>query len=156
MHKILEDEGSFNFIYQSPQIVYSSLISMALNAFISLLALSESEIIALKQLKKNIINKELRKKEKILKKRIRIKFIIFFILGFLLLLFLWYYVSTFCSIYVNTQIHLIKDTLISFGISLIYPFPIYLIPGIFRIIALSDKKNKRIFLYNFSKIFQIF
>ena len=156
MHKILEDEGSFNFIYQFPQIIYSSLISMALNAFISLLALSESEIIALKQLKKNIINKELRKKEKILKKRIRIKFIIFFILGFLLLLFLWYYVSTFCSIYVNTQIHLIKDTLISFGISLIYPFPIYLIPGIFRIIALSDKKNKRIFLYNFSKIFQIF
>ena len=43
MHKILEDEGSFNFIYQFPQIVYSSLISMALNAFISLLALSESE-----------------------------------------------------------------------------------------------------------------
>ena len=68
----------------------------------------------------------------------------------------------FCAIYVNTQIHLIKDTLISFGISLLYPFVIYLLPGIFRILALSNKENESDkkeagkYIYNSSKFLQIF
>ena len=60
----------------------------------------------------------------------------------------------FCAIYRNTQYHLIKDTLISFGLSLIYPFFIYLIPGFFRIPSLSKTKTKRKCLYNFSKVIQ--
>ena len=60
----------------------------------------------------------------------------------------------FCVIYRNTQIHLLKDTLLSFGISLIFPFFIYLVPGFLRIYSLSDNKNKREYLYNFSKLFQ--
>ena len=59
-------------------------------------------------------------------------------------------------IYKNTQFHLLKDTLISFGLSLLYPFAIYLIPGFFRIQALSDPKKKKECLYKFSKILQIF
>ena len=60
----------------------------------------------------------------------------------------------FCTIYKNTQIHLIKDTLISFGTSLLYPFGIYLLPGLFRIPALLNKKNKKKYLYNLSKLIQ--
>ena len=59
-------------------------------------------------------------------------------------------------IYKNTQINLLKETLISFGLSSIYPFGIYLLPGIFRIPALSNKKNKKECLYKFSKILQYF
>ena len=81
------------------------------------------------------------------------KFILFFILSFIYLLFFWYYISSFCAVYENTQIHLIKDTLISFGLSLIYPFVIYLIPGIFRIPSL--KTNKREKMYKLSKIIQL-
>ena len=58
-------------------------------------------------------------------------------------------------IYKNTQYHLLKDTLISFGVSLLSPFCIYLLPGIFRIPSLSNKKRKRKCLYNFSKILQL-
>ena len=61
----------------------------------------------------------------------------------------------FGAIYKNTQVHLLKDTLISFGLSLIYPFGIYLLPGIFRIPALSNRKNKKKYLYNFSKLLQM-
>ena len=61
----------------------------------------------------------------------------------------------FCAIYRNTQIHLIKDTLISFGTAFLYPFGLYLLPGIFRIPALSNKRNKRVCLYNMSKLFQM-
>ena len=38
MHKIFEDEGSFNFIYQLPQIVYSSLISTVLNILLKIIS----------------------------------------------------------------------------------------------------------------------
>ena len=61
----------------------------------------------------------------------------------------------FCAIYKNTQIHLIKDTLISFGISLFSPFVFYLFPGFFRIPALSNKNNKRQCLYNISLFIQM-
>ena len=61
----------------------------------------------------------------------------------------------FCAIYINTQFHLIKDSLISFGWSLVYPFFIYLIPGIFRIPSLSNPNNKRVCLYSFSKLIQM-
>ena len=61
----------------------------------------------------------------------------------------------FCAIYKNTQIHLLTDTLISFGLSFIYPFGIYLLPGMFRIPALSNHKNNRKCLYNFSKYLQM-
>ena len=62
----------------------------------------------------------------------------------------------FCAIYLNTQIHLIKDTFLSYATSFIEPFAIYLIPGLFRIPALSNrnKKNRHI-MYKFSKILQM-
>ena len=54
---------------------------------------------------------------------------------------LWYYVSVFCAVYVNTQILLIKDTAISFALDLTYPFILYLFPGCFRIPALRSKNG---------------
>ena len=61
-----------------------------------------------------------------------------------------FYISCFCGVYVNTQIHLIKDTIISFLLSLVYPFGIYLIPGIFRISSLRAKDKNNQYLYKFS------
>ena len=150
MHKIYLDEGSFNLIYQLPQIIYSSLISSILNIIIKQLALSEKNILQLKENKKF---KSINKRSKNLMKFLFYKLLLFFIIGFIFLLFFWYYISSFCAVYENTQIHLIKDTLISFGLSLIYPFVIYLIPGIFRIPSL--KTNKREKMYKFSKIIQL-
>ena len=62
-------------------------------------------------------------------------------------MFLWY-------IYINTQIHLIKDTIISLVTSLILPFGLYLIPGIFRIPALKIEKNGNKCLYKFSLVLE--
>ena len=96
-----------------------------------------------------------KKRFKELKKKLRIKFILYFVLSFLVLIFFWYYLSMFGVIYRNTQLHLIKDTLISFGLSLIYPFGIYLAPGLFRIPALSNKKHNREILYKISLFLQM-
>ena len=96
------------------------------------------------------------KNAKSLENKLNAKVILFFILGFLFLSFFWYYISMFCVIYKNTQIHLLKDTLMSFGLSLIFPFGYYLLPGFFRIPALSNSKNKRECLFSFSKFLQSF
>ena len=96
------------------------------------------------------------KKLKKLIKLLIIKFTLYFIISFLFLLLFWYYISMFGVIYKNTQIHLLKDTLMSFGLSLIIPFIIYLLPGIFRILSLSNVNKKRQYLYNFSKFLQSF
>ena len=87
-------------------------------------------------------------------KKLKIKFLLYFIFCSLFLLFFWYYLSMFCAIYVNTQIHLIKDTLLSFILSLIYPIFLYFIPTIFRIIALSNPKTKRIYFYKVSQFIE--
>ena len=152
LHKIYETEGSFNFIYQLPKIIYSSLISTVLNSILKNLALSNERIINLKEDTKG----DIEKRNKKLIKCLNIKFILYFILGFLFLLCFWYYIAMFGAIYKNSQVHLLKDTLISFGLSLLYPFFIYLLPGIFRIPAISDPKKKREYLYDFSKLIQKF
>ena len=152
MHKIYEEKGAFNFIYQLPQIIYSSLISTVFDLILKMLALSEGLIL---QFKGDKNKKNLEGKIRKLNNGIKIKFMLYFILSSILILFFWYYISVFCSIYVNTQIHLIKDSLISFGLSLIYPFGINLIPGIFRIPSLSNKNKKRSYLYILSRIIQL-
>ena len=74
--------------------------------------------------------------------------------SFIFSTFFWYYNTSFCCIYQNTQMHLIKDIIISFGFSLFYPFIKGLIPGIFRISALNSNKNNEI-LYKISKFLEL-
>ena len=96
-------------------------------------------------------------KKKILK-CINIKFAIFFILNFILLILFWFYLTCFNAVYSNTQIYLIENTFISFGISLIYPFVINILPAALRIYSLEkknkDKKGENC-LYNISQFIQI-
>jgi len=153
MHKIYEIKGEFDIETQLPIMIYSTLISMILNTPLDSLALSNDAILNFKQ---SNIKINIKKKAKKLMNILTIKFIIYFIISSLFLLFFWYYISMFGTIYKNTQMHLLKDTLLSFGLSLIIPFGIYLFPGFFRIPALSNRNKKRKCLYNFSKFLQSF
>ena len=151
--KKYEDKGKFNFLYQIPQILYSTIISKFIDSFIRNFALTQDNIVELKQDKEKEI-KYLKQKHKKLLQVLKWKFILFFILTFIVLIFLWYYITCFCGIYINTQIHLIKDSIISLITSLLIPFGIYIIPGIFRISALRAEKPTRKFLYNFSSFLE--
>ena len=148
MHKIYEDKGIFNFIYSIPQIIYSSLISGIINALIRFLSLIEKDVLKIKK-EKNY--PEMKKNLSEIEKGIKIKLILFFILGFIFLIIFWYYLATFGAIYKNTQLYLLRDTLISFTFSLIYPFIIYFIPCFLRI---SILKNPECF-YKLSTIIQL-
>ena len=90
------------------------------------------------------------------KKCLKLKLYAFFFLGLCLLIFCWYYLTAFAAVYQNTQLHLIKDTLISFGISMIYPFIINLIPGFLRIPSLKAVNKDQKCMYKISKIIAFF
>ena len=151
MHKIYKDKGIFNFIFQLPKIIYSTIISSIINILIKYLALSEKNILSLKKNIKNIKKKKQIKDE--VNKTIlylNIKFNMFFISGSIFLIIFWYYVAVFCAVYKNTQITLIKNSVTSFSFSLVYPFILNFIPALLRIISIKIKDN--IYLYKFSKI----
>ena len=139
MHQIVEDKGSFNFSYQMKFILFSSIISTICLRIFLLLIKTEKEIVTIKnEQNKNVINIQ---KEKIIK-CINIKYSIFFVLNLILLMLFWYYLTCFNAIYQNTQIYLIKNTFINFGLSLIYPFVINIFPGILRIYSLKKENSK--------------
>ena len=148
-HKIYDDEGEFNFVYQLPQFIYTAIISNLIYYLIKFLSLSDKTIIELKQKKR----KDIKKMEEKVIESLKIKFILFFVLSFIFLIIFWYYLGCFCSIYIS-QLLLIKDTLISFGTSLLYPILTNLFPGILRIYAL--KSDNKICIYKISKFIQWF
>ena len=148
MHKIYIDKGSYNFIYQLPQTIYSAIISGVLNSLIRFLGFSESNILGLK--KENISS--INKREADLITTLKRKFIFFYIINFILMITFWYYITCFCGIYRNTQIHLFKDSLLSFATSLITPFIIYIFPGVFRTCGLKSKNE---YIYIFSHILEL-
>jgi len=151
MHKIYKDRGKYDLLFQIPQILYSTLISKLIDSLIKTLSLSQDTMVELKQeKKKNNIKEKCTRTLKILK----IKIILFYIFAFIILSCFWYYVTCFCGIYVNTQIILIKDSVISLITSLLYPFAMSLIPGLFRIPALKIKKSSGRFLYKFSSFLE--
>ena len=147
MHQIYLDNGAYRFLFQLPQIIYTSVLTLTVNTILKHLSLSDGIFMRLKRQK--IINKAKCKK---IKGCLKIKFSIFFILNYLLLLFLWYYISCFSGVFKNTQNILFSDTLISFFLSLLYPFGYNLFPAFFRISALRAEKKDKNCLYSFGRL----
>ena len=77
MHKVYEDNGSYNFLNQLPQILYSSVISAIINMILKQLSLSEKNILEIKE--ENNINEAI-KKSKQKESCLKTKFIIFFLI----------------------------------------------------------------------------
>ena len=153
MHVIFEQQGKYSLIYQIPQILYSTLISFVMTFFLKKLSLSQNEIITIKKEHDTPKAKKLAAKTK---DYFRIKIYSFFSVGIALLIFFWYYISAFAAVYQNTQIHLIKDTLLSFGLSMLYPIIYNFAPGIFRFWALKSHKRNKKCLYRASQMIALF
>ena len=92
MHKIKEDEGIFNFVYNLPITIYSTIISFIITTIINLFTFSEKVI---PELKKDLENQQ---KFENLKKNLIIKFILFFVISFILLIIFWFYISCFYTV----------------------------------------------------------
>jgi hypothetical protein len=149
IHEIYKDGGAYNFSTIFSKIICSFLISYFLCSVIKYLSLSERLIIEVKFQPTYEIAEV---KSESVRRKFIIQNICFFSLSLIFLIFFWYYLSSFCAVYQNSQIYLIKNVFISFGLSLLFPFIFYIIPSIFRMISLKSRKMK--IIYIISRIIQ--
>ena len=147
MHKLFIELGKYKILNQLPQMIYSTLVSSFINFLLKTFSLSGKNILLIK-IHSNY--KSALKKGESIEKCEKIKIILFYFISFIFLNFFWYFISCFCAVYINTQKILIHDTIISFTLSMIYPFGICLLPSILRILALKSNKKDKKWLYNLS------
>ena len=152
MHKLFLNYGKYDFVQQIPKIIYTIIISQLLELFLCFLSYTDKYFY---QIKSNLMDGKTKKVNKIVR-CMQIKLIIFFIFVGIMLVAYWYVISVFCGIYRNTQITMIKDSLISFSIVLAYPFALYLVPSGLRICALRSTKKKLKCIYKLSNIIPFF
>ena len=149
MHSLYKNNGVYDVSTQFQIILYSTLVTSIINIILRTLSLSEKNILDLKKIPDNKLRLE---KSQKLRSSLKSKFIIFYVLSLLFMLFFWYFISCFCAVYINTQIILIKDTFLSFCLSMIYPFGLSFLPGILRISALRATKKDKELLYKISQV----
>ena len=150
IHKIYADKGSYKLGYYLPKIFLSFIFTHIIIIIIKYFFLSEGNILKIK--KKQSYNEASEEAAKA-KRCIIIKYILFYIVGSGFLVLFWFYLSSFCAVYQNTQIFLIINTFISLGIAFLYPIVIDIIPSMLRKIALNNNKSEC--MYKISKVMQI-
>ena len=151
MHKMFIDYVKYNFIQQIPQITYSTIISKLIEIFLCYLSLTDKHFYQIKGAEK--ISKSSMKG---IMKCIQIKFAFFFVFTSTMFIFYWYLITCFCSVYRNTQIAFIKDSLLSFLLGSLIPFGLYLIPSFLRTLVLKFNKCKIECLYNITNVIPFF
>ena len=149
IHQIYENAGVYDFSYFLPKIILSFFISYYIIIIIKYFSLSQRNLLELK----NKMDMEKIDEVKI-RRCLIIKYIIFYCLSFIFLTFFWYYLSSFCAVYKNSQFYVIQNTLISFGISLLYPILFNLLTSIIRITSLNGNKSINELLYKLNKFMQ--
>ena len=151
MHKMFLDYGKFDFIQQIPQIIYSTIVSQAIQLLINFLSLTDKYFYEIKRIDINKGNIE----KKVIR-CIKLKIAYFFLFTFFMFVFYWYTISCFCCVYKNTQIAFIKDSISSFCLGLLYPFILYLFPTILRTISLKFHKKRLLWVYKVSDVIPLF
>ena len=133
-------QGIYDFLNDLPKSILSSVIGLILMFILNILSNSQNAF-------EQIINEEnnyksfVLFKDKVNKilKNLKIKLFFFFIINFILMFGFWYYVSSFCAVYFNTQKYVVISTLQSILISMFVPFPFCIIMTILRLISLRFK-----------------
>ena len=150
MHEIYEFGGKYDIMLFIPKTAISFAASYYITIIIKIIFLSERNI---NQVRKQITSSLANSISEKVRKNLIIKYIIFFILGLIFLVFFWMLLSSFGAVYPNTQIFIFKNALLSFAMSLIYPFFISILPCIFRMCSLNSNNSEC--MYKVSKFLQI-
>ena len=129
--------GVLDFVTGLPKIVYSLIATMITTNLLRMLSNSKSEL-------KKIIKEERNNKNYISLidnklRKLRIKLIFYFIFVFSLGLLFLYYVTSFCSVYRNSQKYWFMGCLESFGMDSVIAIGICIFLAIFRYIAIYRK-----------------
>ena len=151
LEQIYEHNKIITFLIDYPKEIFATLASQFLVKLIELLLEDKALSLLLKRIA--YLNKYYLKGVNYLLKKYEKRFYIYITIGYLMLGITWYYTCAFCTVYQNSQIKLLYDTLESFVLNLILPFPISFLTVTFRHLAIK-KLNK--FFFIISNIFRIF
>ena len=116
-----EQEQIIKLFIDYPKEILSSLASQFLVKLIELLM--EERAIALFVKKMVVEEKSYLKGINFLLKKYERRFYLYLIIGYIILLITWYFTSAFCTVYQNSQVSLLCDTLESLALNLLLPLP---------------------------------
>ena len=146
--------GDTSFAQKLPQIIFSLLVSHAIEIILCYLGMTDVHYYEIKALPKKEKNDQ---RVFDILKCMRRKLMGFFIFTFLLFLFHWYFISAFCAVYQNTQLIFLRDSAIGILVSLIDPFIIYALTCLIRAISLMKCCLGKIgCVYKISELIPIF
>ena len=137
-----EKKGKYDFGYEFPKMLASSIICTVLNLGIKLLIYNQKRVQKIKELNfygqdKNLINNNIEKFFSIYYLKIKI----FTVISSILLLFFFFYIISFGSIFNQSQGYFCIRVVLSFIVSMIYPFIISLISAFLRIYGIRYNKK---------------
>ena len=146
-----EEDKLIEILIDYPKEIFSCLASQFIVKLIELLLEDKALSLFMKRIASQ--NKNYLKGVNYLLKKYEKRFYIYISIGYLILAVTWYYTSAFCTVYQNSQMKLLYDTLESCALNIIIPFPIAFLSMSFRHLAIK-KLNK--FLFFISNILRIF
>ena len=154
LHKLYISQGKTSILSDLPKIIYATIISSTIKNLLLSISFPEKDILLVKSKEsQQILNRNQRIQKAII--GIIVRCYLFFFISIFTLFIFWFYIASFFTIFKKTQLYVIKNALISFGISLVYPFFFYLIPVFMRNVALKEKESQGGYcLYYISLIFQ--
>ena len=142
LNNIYDKKNKFDFKFMIRQLGLTFIICFGLNLLFKALIRADSKVTEIKEEKESIDN---------VVKSIRCRLTFYFIFSMIILIFGWFYISSFCFVYRNTQIILFKCAAYSFIATIFYPFIFCLLAAAFRNCALGDQNKGKKCLYEFSK-----
>ena len=154
IHELFMNGNKYNFGKQVLQIVLAIIITHVMEILLCFLTMADKIYYKIKS-----FSKSEKKTKNIIRclKLVKLKLIIFLISSFILMIFCWYFISAFCSVYNNTQKIYIIDCVLSLLFFMIDPLFIYAFFTLLRIISLKYSEGKKSkCLYIISRIFPIF
>jgi hypothetical protein len=154
LHNLYISEGKIDIFSNIPKIGISVVISATIKNILLMVCFPEKDIL---KIRKSGIQKNKKRNPAIYKSltMVIIKCYIFYFISFIFLGFIWIYIACFFNIFQNTQIYVIQNSIISFGVSLLSPIVLYLIPTIFRKLSIKGDGVHGIYcIYAISKILQ--
>ena len=149
LHDLYEAQNQNDISRFLPYIFISFIIGYALEKIIRYFSLSDNNILSI--YRESLYNNAKIRATQV-RKLLLVKYILFYVFGFGSVLIFGYYLATFGSVYKNSQFILIKNVIISYVISLIFPFIIIVLPSLFRRYSLKDATRQCMF--NLSRVLQ--
>ena len=141
LHKLYMFNGKTEIFYDIPKIVYTVLISSTIKNFLLLVCFPENDIINIRRFGSKIMFQQNQGIQKSLTSVI-IRCYLYFLISEITLILFWTYVACFFLIFPNSKTFVLKNTLISIGISSVAPFILYIIPSFIRSLSLKSEATQ--------------